>query len=478
MSLSETRERLARMIEARLGLSWRDDWDRRLPAVAAEHGGHGSGPAEEEASLTALAIALRDAPIESEIWQAVVDAVTIGETRVLRDPVWFREIQRVALAPMIAERRRTGARHLRLWCAGCSTGEEAYTLAMLLTDFLPDLPIWSVEIVASDLRAGALAAARRGDYSERSLREAPADWIERYFEPARRGRHRVHERIRRLIRFRQINLSDDIESLERTLGFGFDLILCRNVLMYLAPPVQLRVAATLRAALAPRGWLAVSPAEASAQWFRGLRPVSSPEAILFEAAPPLESHRTAPPGAVPVPVARPSPADGPSSPRPADPRLAPLNRRDNRDATLNWLRRMADRGLREDARARCLALLDQSGPRQDVYLLLSEICADMGDFDGARDAARKAIQLDASSATAHYLLGHAQRNRGALIEARRSMRQVLMLTTPPGTGHRPPNVAPGGMPDGVRLNIDQIRYAATLFLTGDTPMKKGAGDGA
>nr|WP_246484240.1 CheR family methyltransferase [Marivibrio halodurans] len=426
----------------------------------------------------------------------VIDAVTIGETRVLRDPAWFREIQRVALAPMIGERRRTGAHHLRLWCAGCSTGEEAYTLAMMLSDCLPDLPAWSIEIIASDLRVDALATARRGEYSERSLREAPADWIDRYFEPTRRGRHRVSDRIRRIIRFRQVNLSDDIETLRQSMGFGFDLILCRNVLMYLAEPVQVRVAATLRAALAPRGWLAVSPAEASAQWFRGLRPVSSLDAILFEAAPPMEppkaTSRTAPwdasrPTARPISridgtlAAPPSAAgtsasrmESPPSPKTVETRtvLSPSSSPDrggNRDTTLNWLRRMADRGLREEARAQCLALLDQRGPHRDLYLLLSEICADMGNFDAARDAARKAIQLDASSAAAHYLLGHAQRNRGALLEARRSMRQVLMLTEVLGTAQR--------ATDGVRLNIDQIRYAATLFLTGDAPMKKGASNG-
>jgi two-component system, chemotaxis family, CheB/CheR fusion protein len=161
----------------------------------------------------------------------LVRAFLIKVTGFFRDPEAF-DFLRSTIIPSLVERGRTNGRILRVWSAGCATGEEAYSLGLLFADHLgPDFPEWSVKIFATDVAEDAIAFARRGLYPENVLNDLPDDYRERYFERVDHG-YRISKTLRQAVIFGQQDIS-------RGVPFPrIDLITCRNLLIYLKPELQ------------------------------------------------------------------------------------------------------------------------------------------------------------------------------------------------------------------------------------------------
>src|SRR5579875_161212 len=191
----------------------------------------------------------------------LVKAFLINVTQFFRDPEAFAYLRSEILPPIIMQARERD-RVLRLWAAGCASGEEPYSLAMLLTDLLgAELPEWSVKIFATDVDEAAINFARRGLYSENLLKTVPAEYRERFFERVDQG-YRISKTLRQMIIFGQQDLS-------RSAPFPrIDLVLCRNVLIYFTPQLQDYVLNQFAFSLYPNGYLFLGKAEA-------VRPVQS-----------------------------------------------------------------------------------------------------------------------------------------------------------------------------------------------------------
>lgn len=236
----------ARRIEAALGLDFGPQQQAELQrglAVAAQRLGLASA-----ADCAARVLA---GPLDAQVQQVLVEALVVGETYFFRDPALFDALAREVLQPLI-ERRRAGTRHLRLWSAGCASGEEAYSLAMLVAGLLPDWRAWNISILATDIDRAALARARRGSYGSWSLRADLPPSARRFLLPAEAGRWQVDPQLARLVRFAPLNLAAADWPAGTT---GMDLILCRNVLMYFAPARSRLALGRLGQALAADGWL-------------------------------------------------------------------------------------------------------------------------------------------------------------------------------------------------------------------------------
>ncbi|MCA9697842.1 MAG: protein-glutamate O-methyltransferase CheR, partial [Myxococcales bacterium] len=149
-----------------------------------------------------------------------------------------------------------GGRRLRIWSAGCSTGEEAYSLAMLVKES-ELFEGWDVEIVGTDLNAAAIERARAAVYGASSFRVLSDERRARYFEPLDDG-WQVRDELRALCRFERHNLVD-LES--RPIGLGVDLVVCRNVLMYLSSEARLRIVSGFYDTLGPGGCLSLGHSE-------------------------------------------------------------------------------------------------------------------------------------------------------------------------------------------------------------------------
>ena len=216
----------------------------RLGSVAKEEG---------FASVPALVDRLRTRPT-SALRSRVVDAITTNETSFFRDAPFFEALQREILPDLIAGRQRE--RSLRIWSAGCASGQEAYSVAMLLLDEFPQVRDWDVTILGTDISASVLARAATGCYSQHEVnRGLPAARLVRHF--GRDGSSwRVSERLRSRVSFRPLNLAKAWPALPR-----MDLVLLRNVMLYFALPTREAVLRQVARDLRPDGWLVLGSAE-------------------------------------------------------------------------------------------------------------------------------------------------------------------------------------------------------------------------
>ncbi len=205
---------------------------------------------------------------------ALGKALTIHVSQFFRNPTTFQALQHEVLPAILAEKDRAGGRALRLWSAGCACGEEAYSLALLLRETAQDaLARYSTTIYGTDIEPECLRAAREGRYSAGSLKSVPARWRQRYFVPDGL-RYCVGPELRSLVHFKPHNILDPVP-------FGrIDLVVFRNVLIYMAEALQEQVLLGIHAALTASGYLVLGKVEGLAGAAKDLfAPVNVPERI-------------------------------------------------------------------------------------------------------------------------------------------------------------------------------------------------------
>ena len=204
-------------------------------------------------SIPDLVAKLRRNP-ELELENAVVEAMTTNETLFFRDRTPFDLFRDVILPEKLAANAQS--RTLRIWCAAVSTGQEAYSLAMMLDEVAPRVAGWKIEILGTDISAEVLEKARQGLYSQFEVqRGLPIQLLLKYFRQEG-DKWRLTERIRNMVELRPHNL------LESSSQFGqFDIIFCRNVLIYFDVPTKARVMAALAQRLVRNGAFVLGAAE-------------------------------------------------------------------------------------------------------------------------------------------------------------------------------------------------------------------------
>ena len=218
--------------------------DSRLQPLAAALG---------YADLAALVRALRRGA-DARTVQAVCEAMATHESSFFRDRLPYLLLTERILPELIEARR--AVRRLRIWCAAASTGQEPYSVAMLLDAWRFALAGWNVEILATDYSEAALERARAGVYSAFEVQRGVSPvQLERYFEP-HDGQWRVRAEVRRQVTFRRFNLLDSFAGLG-----SFDVVLCRNVLIYFDVPTKVRVLDRLHPTVASDGYLVLGAAE-------------------------------------------------------------------------------------------------------------------------------------------------------------------------------------------------------------------------
>jgi len=347
---------------------------------------------------------------------------TIGETYFLREPEQLNVIEREVFPERLGA---AGGRRLRLWSAGCATGEEAYTLAMLVGRCGA---LDRVEIVGTDISRTALEVARAARYRAWSFRGVPPEIVAAYFR--RSGEvYELDPALRRPVAFRYLNLASAIEEWSAAGISGMDLILCRNVLIYFDRETVARVAAGLIASLAEDGWLLLGPSDPligdlvpcsvlltrSGLCYRrpGAGRASSQGAAELEWAPPRERPAVeAPPP--PLVEVRPMPAADGAEAEPGSLRRTAESAesgaesdRGSEAAAVAAVRALADRGALPQAERACEAALEHHGMSPELHLLHALLLNAAGQFEAGAVAARKALYLDRSLAMGHVVYGAA-----------------------------------------------------------------------
>lgn len=219
--------------------------ESRLPPVAKAYG---------FSSVNEMVATLRSGP-HQELIKAVCDAMTTGETFFFRDTIPF-DLLRTTILPDLADRCRRAGRALRIWSSAASTGQEAYSVAMLLADMGVQMSGVRVDLVATDFASHALNRARRALFTQIEVqRGLPERFLRQFFISTPDG-YRLADDIRRRVAFRELNLLESFRSLGQ-----FDVILCRNVLIYFDTMTKKDVLDRLAASLTPGGYLFLGATE-------------------------------------------------------------------------------------------------------------------------------------------------------------------------------------------------------------------------
>ncbi|TAL11299.1 MAG: protein-glutamate O-methyltransferase CheR, partial [Nitrospirae bacterium] len=373
---------------------------------------------------------------EAELDELVAD-LTIGETYFFRHEEQFEALRRTILPDII--RRNAPRRQIRIWSAGCATGAEAYSLSILLRrEFAGQLAGWDVSIVGTDINRKFLAQAREGHFGDWALRGTGEEIKSACFVQSARS-WRIGDEYREGIAFQYHNLvKHPYPSLLHNLA-AFDLILCRNVMIYFSHEVIRSCVNRFWSSLVDGGWLLVGHAEMDTEAFRAFHTINAPGTVLFKRAgePPKRpvyqtdgwvAESAAPATALWQP---PSLPDLPLLFR--RPPIAPeaADTKDATDAPLTaQIRELADRAQWEEAEALCQTLIekDRLNPMGNFYHAL--ILEQMGLRREAETALNRAIYLERDFVLAHYHKGLLLQNVEDFTGAARSFRNVLTLLRP------------------------------------------------
>lgn len=376
-------------LAAKAGLVFDDSRRAGLSAVVLERM-HATSTVSVDAYLR-----LVDGSKGEEERQRLLDAVTVQETYFFRNPPQMEALRRRILPELL--RRSAGRdRPLTIWSAGCSTGEEPYTLAMLLLELSPMLGIRSeTRIVGTDVSAQALDSARRGVYTGRAVETAPSMLRDRWFEPTAGGALAVRDEVRRLVELRLHNLVSD------PLPFGpgeVDLIVCRNVTIYFARDTTRNLVGGFHDVLAEGGYLLLGHSETLWQVSDAFTLFPVGDAFVYR-----RSHDARVAMGPTAPVLRPVRLRRPKTPLPK-----PVSRLVAPPAIsltgLDAARAALATGEYADAVEAAEAVVAADPLSAEGYVVLGNALSTLGRDGDALAPLRKAVYLDPDAGHAHFML--------------------------------------------------------------------------
>ena len=388
---------------------------------------------------------LLSSPPTKKQLDTLVGHLTIGETFFFRDKNIFQVLKDHILSGWIKSSpgRETS---IRFWSAGCCTGEESYSIAMLVDQMMPELKDWKTTILATDINTRFLRKAEKGAYTRWSFRDTPDGIVEKYFKKRANNRYDISPHLKEMVNFCQLNLAeqDYPSALKNT--HAMDVIFCRNVLMYFAPDLRGEVIKRLTHSLVEGGWLIVSPSETAFVQQPDLNAVRFPGAVLHRKGPPRKED----------PEQRFSKTRPRLFPFPA---VSPLNRRPpgDKETKHKRLRRKTDKkrekryvkpkqdiyqesvnlykkGRYEESVEKLTALLSNRKNGHGTFLLnpesmalLAKSLANLGQLDEAKNWTEKAVHTEKLNPGHHYLLATINQEQGRLTESISSLKHALYL---------------------------------------------------
>lgn len=457
LATPQCEERLALLVRQRTGIRILDHQLATLRRTLAEACVRFDYP-----HCDAYLAALGGLPANSPEHEHLIAGITVGESYFFRDQSQIDLLRGRLLPELIACRRASGDLQLRIWSAGCSEGQELYTLAILLHELLPDIQRWRLHLLGTDINANALSKAIAGRYGEWSFRAMPDSTRQSCFQQVGDKRWMLLPELRRGTRFAYLNLREDQFPSILTETTAMDMILCRNVFIYFDPLAVAEVMAKFHASLADDGVLLLGPSdlvdstvlegfvwqgEEGGHYLRRAERAGAP------AEPAPRPPRPAPPRAAPV-VARevaPRREEGLPPPRALPPGLeayADIVRllggerwREARGAVEARLAREGGSALLHQFHAKALANLGQGrealeacdraialdATDKHTHFLRAMILLELNRLSAAEDALRQTLFLDRGFVEAHYQLGMLQLRRGERAAGVKSLRNALQV---------------------------------------------------
>jgi chemotaxis protein methyltransferase CheR len=389
--------------------------------------------------------------------------LTIGESYFFREIVVFSILKEHILPQLIEKKEKRGDTTMRIWSAGCSTGEEVYSLAILLDSFLREKPEWRYFVHGTDINPTALSRAETGVYREWSFRDLPDGIMDQYFRHIEDGRYEVVPHIRARTEFSYRNLAEAPAQYPA----GYDIIFCRNVLMYFSKDKIRDIVQGFRRAVREGGWLIPSLTETTLIHDAGFEGNRFGDAILFVKQPrmpniipmkkgegnvtrsqapaeratesqwrssfasilPFRAHekRTATQAALKETPAAQEPHSMDREVPSSDPTSDSVTASVSESQLLVLARKLADQGALEEACATAEMAAEQAKMDPEAHFIYATILREMGETSKAIDEFNRALYLDHGYISAHFAMGSLYRHLGETARARRHLRNALEL---------------------------------------------------
>lgn len=390
----------------------------------------------DDHTLESIYTTLTSEPLSHPLWHQVIQQITVGETYFFRNRGHFDALRECLLPKLINERRERGQKFLRIWIAGCATGEEPYSIAMLLQQLISDIHQWSIFILASDINAAFLEFAKDGIYTRRAFRNETPPYIQGQWFTEVDGRYQIANKIKRMVTFMPHNLVDtDYPSLKNNTA-SLDLILCRNVTIYFDRDTTQQIVNRLHDALRTGGWLIVGHSEPQPRVYDAFSMKTAPAGVIFYQKPePMNYDVQATESEQTKPVPPPSHALRISEAlNKKDPQKA--NNVNNIEAINIAIQSAFDAADREDWK-HALAILDTVEQMDQYNPLLHYIrglvWTHQDNPRSAIQAFRQAVYCEPDFALAHYALGelfYQQQDRNRALQAWRQSQKALSRLKP------------------------------------------------
>ena len=373
--------------------------------------------------------------------EQLVNTLTIGETHFFRNAGHFNALSQHVLPALIARRR--ALRTLRIWSAGCASGEEPYSLAITLRELLPNIDEWTVTILATDINTSTLNRARAGLYSDWSFREERARRLRSLYFSQQGNRYQLHANIRKMVTFAPLNLAQGNYPDLQTNTVNMDLIVCRNVMIYFSAESMREMIGRFHSALSDGGWLVVGHSENSIELFSQFESCNFPGATFYQRIDGRAPEHAVPVPVMSTPVAWRPPSVLPVVPSPEPPAKIVTPRRPNvppdpspEGPPLERARDLLFFGHPELARDLLLASADHADlPPAELHLLLGQAYANLGDWVNAETQCRRASELNRLSAETYYILALVLQHQGRISEAIHALKTVVYIDRRHVLGH-------------------------------------------
>ena len=428
--------RFENLIRARSGLSMREQEAALLQKTLV----HRAQTLRFAAPAQYLDFLSFDTAESQSEWSHLFVLLTNQESYFFRDQGQLNVIREHILPALI--RRQRDTRTLRIWSAGCSTGEEAYSLAMMLDEMLPFRNDWDVLILGTDLSAQALEKARGGVYGAWSFRMMDAEKQKRFFV-ARGKQWEIKPQLRQSVKFASGNLLLDEFPSRASELHEMDLIVCRNVFIYFARDAVSRVLRKFSATLQSDGYLVTGHSELHGVELGDFGAQTFPQSVIYQRrhatrplipTAPAPALRAAPTSFAPKPnvvsnatranvASKSVPIPRPPSPRPPGVSPVVLNAK-----AVTVQATAAIRAGRHEAAMRSLPLLLEAEPRHLAALCLAaQACANLGRLDEAEAFCQRAIEVSAFAPLPYHLLARIAAERGDRDTAKTLLKKVTYL---------------------------------------------------
>jgi chemotaxis protein methyltransferase CheR len=379
--------------------------------------------------------------------EVLSSCLTVGETYFFRENAGLQALAEKAF-PEIIRSHAQSDRRMRIWCAGCSTGEEPYSLAMMVSENQA-LRGWEVSILGTDVNQAFLRKAEAGIYTEWSFRGVKPGVREKFFRKGDGATFEIALSLKRMVTFAHLNLIDDVYPALLNNTNALDVILCRNVLMYLMPDHIRNVLLKFHRALLPTGWLLVNPVETPLVARAVFTPVLHAGAILYRKAiddPARSANSLTTPTLVPARTpARRAPAVIPPQPAPTYEHALELHAKAEYDGAIEILtllaagpsagapvfellsRAYANTGALSLAETWCARSIAADPMNASCRYLMALIRIEQERPDDAVSALRKALYLEPDFVVAHITLANLYRKKGNRGESERLLRNALVV---------------------------------------------------